>query len=86
MRAGANKDLQDCCSMTALMYAAKKGRIEIVQVLLEAAADQNLEDNRGLPVFQLAAEHVAIVQMLARAKKRSLTLRSSIHIKSVFLM
>ena len=39
-------------------------------MLLEAAADQNLEDNRGLTVFQLAAEHVAIVQMLARAKKK----------------
>jgi ankyrin repeat protein len=53
--------------MTALMYAAERGRVEAVQTLLEDGADRTIRDNTGRTAYDHAVEQeypevVAILQ------------------------
>ena len=45
---------QDSVSWTALHYAAKRGRYEVVQALLSAGADINAKDYSGETLLDLA--------------------------------
>ncbi|CAE7862404.1 unnamed protein product [Symbiodinium microadriaticum] len=53
--AGTDKDLQDCCSMTALLHAAKGGRTGIARLLVEAGADTSLPEYSGKTALIMAA-------------------------------
>ena len=47
LKAGADKDLQDCEGRTALVLAAENDHLEIALLLLEARADEDLQACRG---------------------------------------
>lgn len=47
IEAGANLDVQSDYSTTALMEAASEGLIDMVKLLIEAGADQNIKDKQG---------------------------------------
>ena len=47
MQAGAEKDMVDYYHRTAVMYAAGNGEVEGVRLLLEAGADENMQDQNG---------------------------------------
>jgi hypothetical protein len=61
--------LQDNRGKTALMWAAYKGYLDVVNALVKARADVNLKDNYDLTALMRAAQegHLAILQALVEA-------------------
>ena len=53
-RVGANKDLQDVSGMRLLVWAARRGNAEIVQLLLQTGADLEVRDQNGDSTLDLA--------------------------------
>ena len=56
LEAGSDVNLANNGGWTALMVAARKGRVDVVRLLLEARADVNLANNNG--------GHVEVVRLL----------------------
>ena len=52
----ANKDLQDNGGRTALIWAAKQGRNDVVTTLCQEGANKDLQDNDGRTALILAAD------------------------------
>jgi ankyrin repeat protein len=53
---GASLELADDRGRTALLIAAERGHLRIVELLLEAGADPRVRDRQGLGLAELAAE------------------------------
>ncbi len=71
-KAGADLDMQDeykYCDYTALIWAAKEGYKEIVDLLIKAKADLNMQDEYGNTALMWAAQcgYKEIVSMLIKA-------------------
>ena len=57
MKYGANQCLQNATGFTALHSAAKRGKIDILQILLqEGSCDINVENKKGKTPLALAVE------------------------------
>ena len=72
VEAGADKDTQQQQrrdGTTALMLAAEYGRVEIARLLLEAGADEDLQNQDGKTALMLAVEsgHAEIARLLLEA-------------------
>ena len=54
---------------TALHWAAYKGRLEVVRLLLESGADRAAKDNKGATAYDCtnAYKHPAVATLLAEA-------------------
>lgn len=65
-------DNQDNRGETALMLAARKGNVDIVQIILNCKANQDLENQNGETALFLAleAKRSEAVKLLANSKKR----------------
>ena len=59
-------DLANADGRSSLMLASRSGHTEIVQLLLEARADKDFTDNRGITGLMLACQqgHVEVVSLL----------------------
>lgn len=57
-------DFQD--GQTALMFAVRQGRTDMVKMLLDTGADTNVQDDEGSTALMCAAEHghTEIIKML----------------------
>ncbi len=66
IKAGANVNVRDSASVTALMTAVRNGRNKVATVLLEHGADVNAQDDRGTTALMLAAgdNDVKLVRLL----------------------
>ena len=65
-------DLQDGVGMTALMHAAKAGKLSSVVLLLGAGARPDLTNNKGKTALELATKeaHLAIASALKDAEQK----------------
>lgn len=52
---GAHIDAKDCDGKTALSWAARNGKLEVVQHLIKQGADKEAEDNDGRTAIMHAA-------------------------------
>jgi ankyrin repeat protein len=68
IEAGIDLDARTTNGLTALMFAAYIGKLEIVRVLLEAGADVRAADNFGKTVLMYAQEkkHEEVIQLLRK--------------------
>lgn len=64
--AGANINTTDNSGFTALMFAVRSNRKEVVKILLDYGADVNIEGNEGLTAFWLIDDEtdIEIVELL----------------------
>lgn len=69
LAAGANPNAQDRDGLTALMYAASQGRVELVKLLLAHGADVQVKNARGDTAWTLATGE-EVVRALREARKR----------------
>ncbi|CAE7948032.1 ANKRD31, partial [Symbiodinium sp. KB8] len=58
LEAGSDVNLANNGGWTALMVAARKGRVDVVRLLLEARADVNLANNNGGSKAHADAAHL----------------------------
>ncbi len=67
--AGNDVNAKDIDGNTALVWAARRGRVETVLKLIMAGADVNAADNEGYTVLMRAVEkgHVDVIRMLLEA-------------------
>lgn len=69
IRHRAGLECRDEAGFTALMYAAKGGRLPCAAALLQAGGDANACDKDGNPVLSFAAQHghADLVELLLEA-------------------
>ena len=53
---GANKEVKDNDGYTPLIWALRRGRINVIKYLISAGADKEAKDNSGKPAFSHASE------------------------------
>ena len=63
---GADVNVQNADGSTALIWASRDGKTEIVRLLLKAGANVDIQDASGLTAIQLAiiGRHTEIVELL----------------------
>ncbi len=69
LKSGANPNVRDTDSSTALIWAAKQNNREIAAQLIDAAADVNLEDQQGASAlwYAVRTDSYPIAAMLLQA-------------------
>jgi hypothetical protein len=66
--AGADVDAKNRYSQTALMYAARLGEVEVIELLLRRGANPRLSDNKGTSALNLAERngHKRVAELLKK--------------------
>ncbi|XP_062609752.1 ankyrin repeat and SOCS box protein 8-like isoform X2 [Saccostrea cucullata] len=57
LQAGSDPNAENLYKATPLMLAAGTGQLEVINLLLDAGADINHEDNKGKTAFNICCEH-----------------------------
>ncbi|XP_062609750.1 ankyrin repeat and SOCS box protein 8-like isoform X1 [Saccostrea cucullata] len=63
LQAGSDPNAENLYKATPLMLAAGTGQLEVINLLLDAGADINHEDNKGKTAFHISCEHTRSIQI-----------------------